>query len=362
MKSAINWTELRARVFNRETFKVILAIGIFPPVFGTLQYFAGIDQQELGGDWTPVDGLLNIVYSYLVTTIMVLGTTSLVYGLNMILPWKGNVSKRIFVEVLFILFFSALVQSVILWSLEGTRIIYIRRPLELKDYLQNFIFTATITIIAAAIYEGVFFFRSWRQSLVAAERLEKEHAISQLANLRAQLDPHFMFNSLNVLSSLIRKDPKKAEAFVDDFARVYRYLLEVKNEMVIPLKEELSFVRHYLNLQKLRFDKGLEVEMAIDPQSLGLYLPPLSLQELISNALKHNVVDADHPLHLKIRVHEQYLEICNNVQPRQNPMEGTGTGLQNLRDRYRLLGQEMPRFEIKDQQYRAQLPLLTLEV
>ena len=110
-----------------------------------------------------------------------------------------------------------------------------------------------------AIIEGIYFFRNWRESLIATERLQKEHLQSNLSNLRAQLDPHFMFNSLNVLSSLIRTDPEKAEQFVDDFARVYRYLLDVKNEMAVPLKDELAFVERLPEFAKDTFQPGFAI-------------------------------------------------------------------------------------------------------
>lgn len=361
MKRIFDWAEVRAHVFNRTNYLVILFIGIFPPIFGVARYLSGLEDNHGAEHWGPFDGFLNLIYSYMVTTTMVFGMTGIIAMINQKLPWKGNVSKRIVIESLVIIAYSALVQSFLLWSLEGTRMIYIRRALTPQDYLTGVVFTTTITIIATAILEGNFLFQRWRESLVAVERLQKEQAMSQIATLRAQMDPHFLFNSLNVLSGLIKQDADRAEAFVDDFARVYRYLLEVKDEMVVPLKQEFQFAQQYLQLQQTRFQEGLEVQFNLDPQSLSLYLPPLSLQEAISNAIKHNIITPEEPLRIEISSLGDRLKINNNFQTRKEAIQGTGTGLSNVRDRYKLLEAPEPSFGLKGDSFEVELALLKLE-
>lgn len=362
MKSKLNWQKVKDYVFNKGNFWVITGIGVFPPVMGTIQFMSGMASEDHQGlDWTFYDGFLNVIYSYIVTSVMVLGTSAIIAILNQTLPWKGNVTKRILLEAFVVILLATVFQALLLYTLEGTRMIYIRRDLTAQDYWQNIIFTVTITIIATAIFEGAYFFRNWRDSLVATERLQKEQAMSQVASLRSQMDPHFLFNSLNVLSGLIKQDTDRAEAFVNDFAKVYRYLLEVKDEIVVPLKKELAFAEQYLHLQKTRFQKGLEVEINISPESLDLYLPPLSLQEAISNAIKHNSLTEEQPLKLKLLAKGNRLSIHNNYQPRSEEQESTGTGLNNIKERYRLLDGSEPRFERMNQSFQVELPLLSLE-
>ena len=133
-----------------------------------------------------------------------------------------------------------------------------------------------------------------------AEVLERENADIRFAILKTQLNPHFLFNSLNVLSSLIGKDAGRAQHFVDEFSAVYRYILEVIDLPVVELRRELEFARSYLYLQSIRFADGIEVDVDIRSDQLDLYVPPLALQTVIENAFKHNRASADAPLHLRI--------------------------------------------------------------
>lgn len=360
MSSPINWRELLREVFQKKNFQAVLVIGFFPPIIGLIQVLSGL-QPEPAADYGLFHFLMGWVYSYIVTATLYFGCAFVIRGLNRSLPWKGNITKRLLIEVPLILIYATLTQTFILWALEDTPFIYIQRELEFKDYVSNVIFSNTITIIVIVLVEGLYFFRNWRQTLVAAERLEKEHAQSQLANLKAQLDPHFMFNSLNVLTSLIRQDPKKAEAFVEDFARVYRHMLDVKDQMVVSIEDEMNFTRQYLRLQKTRFGDGLKVVWEISDAAKAGFIPPLSLQELISNAIKHNAIYADQPLVLHIRAKDEELVVRNNLQAREGKPESTGLGLENIRARYQLLEAKAPNFTITNTEFIAKLPIMHLE-
>lgn len=343
------------RVFSRGNLLAVLVITCVPPLLGFLEYLLA------GGGHDEFNNSLgyNLLYSFLVTASLFFGASTIIESLNRYLPWKGNVTKRIVVEVLLVFTYTSFTQILILEIMAGTPVF--RRELVAMDYFRNVLFSNTITLIVMAIIEGLYFFRNWRESLVAAERLKQEHLQSRFSNLKAQLDPHFMFNSLNVLSSLIRRDPAKAEQFVEDFAQVYRYLLEVKNEMVVPLRDELQFVERYLKLQKIRFETALEVKTHINPEHLNHYLPPLSLQEMIANALKHNVISAERPLKIELLSNGDSLKVRNNLQHLGEKAKSTGIGLQNLRERYHYLGGAEPHFAITDDFYEARLPLLKAE-
>ena len=344
--------------FSKKNFIAVFLISLGPIILGTLEYYLGYTDAQLTG-FSPISLLYNWFYSFLVTGSLYFGCALIIGFLNRKMPWKTHFARRIIVEILLIFSYTSLTQYLIILLLQDTPVFILEITPELT--FRNIIFSNTITLIVVAIIEGIYFFRNWRESLLAAERLEKEHLQSSLANLRAQLDPHFMFNSLNVLSSLIRTDPARAEQFVDDFARVYRYLLDVKDEMAVPLKNELAFVQRYLSLQKIRFDKGLEYEVHINPEHLNYYLPPLSLQEMVGNAIKHNVISSEKPLQLELRSNGTGLIVENNVQQRSGGVESTGIGLQNLRERYRYLSPEPPSFELSNGKYRAHLPLIKLE-
>lgn len=352
--------KIKYEVFSRQNFYAILILAAFPPVFGTVQYALGI------GSHQEVNSLEQFFTSVILFSLSL--TFSISYGcliilklLNHFLPWRGNIWKRALIETLLVLSYTALINILVLNIFSSLGFLYQGDSLGAKQYYTNIIFSSSLSLIVLSIYEGIGFFNQWKDSLNLAEKLKKEQAESQLANLQAQLDPHFMFNSLNVLSSLIRSDAVKAEKFLEDFAQIYRYMLVVNKEMVVTLEEELKFAQNYLALQQTRFGEKLQTKFSIDAASLKLYLPPLSLQEIISNALKHNSIEKDHPLTIQVYTKGEELWIENNLQKRSKPQESTGMGLKNISRRYEILSGKKPQFEIIDNCYIAKIPLLSLE-
>ncbi len=191
-----------------------------------------------------------------------------------------------------------------------------------------------------------------------AAQQEREQVKAKFEILRHQVNPHFLFNSLNILASLIPTDEQKAVQFTRRFAKVYRRLLEFDNSALIQLSEELAFAEDYLYLQAIRFDEALTIEQTIAPEALQQTIPPFSLQLLLENAIKHNVTSVDQPLHISIIANAGKLTVENNLQERNYPADSTNIGLQNLRDRYQLLSEKAPVFEKTSTHYRAMLPLL----
>lgn len=355
MKEQNHQRPILAKVFSRGNTIAVFAVAIVPVLLGLLQYSVGSDTYS--GNFHQKHLSYNFLYSFLVTASLFYGCAAIITILNRTLPWKGNIRKRLLIEVLAVFTYTSLAQGLILYLLRNTAVFV--QELTAKDYFDNILFSNTITLIVVAIIEGIYFFRNWKESLVAAERLQQENIKSQYAGLKSQLDPHFMFNSLNVLSSLIRSNPAKAEKFVDDFAAVYRYLLQVKDEMVVPLGDELEFVRKYLSLQKIRFEEGLQVKISIRDQNQK-YLPPLSLQELVGNAVKHNSFDRSAPLHIELHEENGWVIVENNLR-RRAQVNGTQTGLHNLRERYKLLSSRQPEFTEVQNQFIAKIPLIEMD-
>ena len=176
--------------------------------------------------------------------------------------------------------------------------------------------------------------------------------------MKNQVNPHFLFNSLNVLSTLIYKDIKIADQFIRQFSDVFRYVLELNTDELVPLKKELKFVDSYIFLQKTRYGKLLKVSKKITSDQLELMVPPMSLQVVVENALKHNVISEAAPLWIAIFTDGDSLVISNNYQLRKNGAISTGLGQKNLLERYRLNGKRLPRFYLEDNFYYAEPPLL----
>ncbi|MGE8381273.1 MAG: sensor histidine kinase, partial [Sphingobacterium sp.] len=160
---------------------------------------------------------------------------------------------------------------------------------------------------------------------------------AQFESLKNQLDPHFLFNSLNVLNGLIEEDPKKASLFTTDLSRIYRYVLEHTDKSLVSLQEELTFSKAYLNLLSLRFEAGIQIDLHIHEDEISGFILPLSLQLLIENVVKHNVISLKSPLILKIYRKNDYLYVENNLQKKKGLNSNAGIGLKNIQERYALL-------------------------
>lgn len=182
-----------------------------------------------------------------------------------------------------------------------------------------------------AIY---FFINRYNHAQLYAERLKKDHAEAQFTALRNQINPHFLFNSFNVLSSLIYKDTDTASKFIDQLSTVYRYLLHNQQNKIVSLRDELAFLDSYIFLLKIRFQNNLSIEVNIDEKHFDTYIAPATLQLLIENAIKHNVVSKAHPLHIQIVLKDGFIRVENSLKPKEIKEESTGLGLNNIKRRY----------------------------
>ena len=190
-----------------------------------------------------------------------------------------------------------------------------------------------ITVIITSIFYSIGFFQAWRESAVNEERLQKESIRLQYEALRNQVNPHFLFNSLNSLTSLVHQDQDQAVRFIKQLSEVYRYVLEHKDNELVPLADELRFTERYVYLQKIRHGESLRVTFTIHKPANKMVVP-VSLQVLVENAIKHNVVSEEAPLTIEITDLEDGILIRNNLQPRKTLIESGGIGLNSLKERY----------------------------
>lgn len=190
-------------------------------------------------------------------------------------------------------------------------------------------------------------------------RLQKENLQSQFDVLKQQVNPHFLFNSLNVLISLIKLEPSLAETFTERLAKVYRYVLENRDENLVPVKTEMDFLRAYIFLIDTRFQGKVHIQIDFDEEKESRVILPLSLQLLIENAIKHNTFSTKSPLTIRLFIDdEDYLNVVNNLQIREKHIASTGIGLQNIRSRYALICDKEPAFRQTEKEFIAKIPLL----
>jgi len=216
-----------------------------------------------------------------------------------------------------------------------------------------------VTTAYLILTRGRDYVRLLNQAELDIERYKNETATARLQALRSQLNPHFLFNSLNTLSSLVHRDAEAADDFIQQLAKVYRYVLEHSEHDTVTLHTELQFVASYLWLLQMRFKEGLRVEMRIDEASEDLHLPPMTLQVLIENAVKHNIVSPKQPLTIEIASDGQdCLVVKNNLQERSEKDASSSVGLANITARYEHLAQQTLTVVRTDDAFTVRVPLL----
>lgn len=220
----------------------------------------------------------------------------------------------------------------------------------LRDFLMSTIVTGSSYLIHLN--------RKSRRVLLENQQLRTENLIHQYEALKNQLNPHMLFNSLNTLYSLINEDSDKARNYVQELSRVLRYTLRVNENPTVTLQEEMDFVYSYIYLLQMRYEDNLRFDIHIEPDALKLYLPPMSVQLLIENVVKHNEISNRHPLSIQITSKGNQLIIDNPIQPKRSEHNSTHIGLSNLSNRYHLLYKKEVEIQETDNHFIVTLPLI----
>lgn len=233
---------------------------------------------------------------------------------------------------------------------------------------QTFVVSLLLSILISFIYTGNFFLQKWKDAIFETAELNLKTADlqrialeAQLQSLKAQLDPHFMFNNFSTLSALIDEDPGLAQHFLENLSRVYRYMILNLNKNIIAVEDEIKFAQAYFYLIKIRLGDNIILAADIDEEILKKGIPPITLQLLIENAIKHNVACRSKPLRIDISTDsENKLVISNTLQRLNYNIPSTCMGLKNIQSRYTLLSDETVEIVETDEAFIVKLPLLTL--
>ncbi len=232
---------------------------------------------------------------------------------------------------------------------EGERLVY-------------YLYSLLITIVVSLFFHAFYFYKSWQENKVKEHKIIASTASAQFDALKNQLDPHFLFNSLNVLTSLIEEDPRQAQKFTTSLSKVYRYVLEQKNKDVVSVDEELQFARTYVQLLKMRFEDSIVFELPEKAHNPEAKIVPLSLQLLLENAVKHNVVTTAKPLRIQVYEDSGALVVSNNLQEKQVVKKSSGVGLKNIQQRYAILTKRQVNINKTATDFVVQLPMLTKQI
>ncbi|MEP0367473.1 MAG: histidine kinase [Cyclobacteriaceae bacterium] len=215
-----------------------------------------------------------------------------------------------------------------------------------------------MTLMINTFMHGRAFLLEWKQAAVEVEKFKNESLKSQYESLKNQVNPHFLFNSLNALSSLVYDDQAKAVDFIRRLSKVYRYVLDNKDKELVSLEEEIAFLEDYTFLQKIRFEDNLQIQ--IEKTSTEGMVPPIAIQILMENAIKHNIVSENKPLTVKIKIDQDKCVVSNNVQEKLHK-DSTGIGLSNLKSRYAYLSDQEVKVEKTEEAFTVTLPILKIE-
>ncbi len=212
-----------------------------------------------------------------------------------------------------------------------------------------------------AVYEAIYFYTKLKETIEEREQAKQAQIRSELEGLRSQVNPHFLFNSMNTLMNIVVEDQKLAVNFLGKLSKVYRYVLENREEQIIPLQKELNFIEAYVFLQKERFRGSLEVEINIPEAYSNHKIIPLSLQILFENAIKHNAVSQKKPLLIEVFLERDNLVVRNNLQLKEQIMDSTKFGLKNIETRYRFFTQQSISVRETNTHFSVAIPLLSTD-
>ena len=229
-----------------------------------------------------------------------------------------------------------------------------------KYHLEMFFGSFLLFMVVFLFEESALFSRRNEEERFRLMQLAQDQMLSKINALKGQINPHFMFNNLNTLSGLIHEDVDRADRFISALSKNLRYVLEQNKEIVVTLDKEIEFIKSYIHLQEERFGHKLKIKIDVDENQMDYQLPALTLELLIENALKHNIVSTIKPLNIEVSVNGDFLVVKNNYQPKLDDVVSTGIGLNNLKEQLQLLGLDGSIFGLQGEHYIARVAMLKL--
>lgn len=230
------------------------------------------------------------------------------------------------------------------------------------ETISHYYVSMIITLIISLGVHAIHFYRKYQENRVKEQKIIAGTASAKFETLKNQIDPHFLFNSLNVLSSLIEENPDMAQRFTTSLSKIYRYVLEQKDKELVSVQEELSFAKTYMNLLKMRFENSVFYEVSDAITNPEAKVVPLSLQLLLENTIKHNVVSQQRPLYIRIFEQDGYLVVQNDYQKKEVLQDRKGVGLENIINRYAIITSRKVQVEQTEKHFTVRLPILTKQV
>jgi hypothetical protein len=302
------------------------------------------------------------LYTILYTVSLHLANTSLFIFLDSVFKEERFSKRRIFIGFalsfvlsLTVIFVLRVFEDVIVEGKTFSNFIENESP-------SNYIIASVFTFVIISAVHIIYLYKYYQETKLKEQKIIAGTANAKFESLKNQIDPHFLFNSLNVLSSLIEENPENAQRFTTSLSKIYRYVLEQKDKELVTVTEELAFAKTYMNLLKMRFENSITFELPENFDSSDAKVVPLSLQLLLENTIKHNVVSENKPLHIKIYIKDNFLVVENNLQKKEVLQDRKGVGLQNIVSRYAILSRRKVLIDENKEAFAVYLPILTKQI
>jgi hypothetical protein len=331
--------------------------------FGIIIYLVllfGVGNGSFKWDYPHLIQFLYVVVGYSMTLYM--ANKLVFYWIDKIYVNTNMKAKRLiigfltsFAVSLFIIFLLRVFEDVVM---EGKSFSKFIEDEKMENYYIATIITLTLSFLGHAFY----YYKRYQENRVKEQKIIAGTASAKFETLKNQIDPHFLFNSLNVLSSLIEENPESAQKFTTSLSKVYRYVLEQKDKELVSVQEELDFAKTYMNLLKMRFENSVSYELPQSVSSPDARVVPLSLQLLLENTIKHNIVSQQKPLYIRIYEQDGYLVVQNDLQKKEVLQDRRGVGLQNIVSRYAIISNRKVLIEQTEQHFTVKLPVLTKQI
>ena len=298
----------------------------------------------------------DLFFITIIVLILLEGNKKIDNWLNKKYSWIDNSKKRLLAQAIAFTLFTSITLFLLMFILHqikfGDGRVVNRKMVEI--FLPALFFALAII----TFYICYQFFLAWKQSLIELEKYKTQSSEAQLQNLKNQINPHFLFNNLSVLTSLVYQNQDKAVDFINELSKVYRYVLDNKNSELVTLYEEIDFIRNYIYLLKIRFENSVSFSLDIEEENKLRYLPPMCLQMLVENTIQHNEASQENPLKVNIYSKNNTLIIENNIQLRTDNLNSTKTGLKNIQSRYSYFTDKKVVISNNGETFKVMLPLI----
>ncbi len=308
-------------------------------------------------DYTSFERIVDGLSTVFVTIFIWIGASTIVNVLWKKFPWENKPKKHLIILIISLTIWP----TIVMVAIYGFIKVFILPDIVMGSFMNSILEAIFITFLVTAIFEAYFFYKQWKEHFAKSVKLEKSNLEAKYETLKTQINPHFLFNSLNTLMTYIEENSKASE-YVQNLSDFMRYVLKSREKEVVLLREELDIAKKYSYLQQSRFGENLIINFEVSEKYFHFSIIPLAIQMLIENAIKHNIISKDKPLTIKIFIkNNSFIVVENNLQ-KKSDTPSTKLGLTNISERYKFLTPKDVEIKETSNKFAVSLPLVIVDI